>query len=90
LFLRARSPGNAAVTSFSALRYGAFLDLQERMGYSLARAQSYRPAWIQSMQEDLTDRLGADAFDTLVRRGRHIPPETLASEQLPHSVLALY
>jgi predicted ATPase len=67
----------------AALLFGAFLDLQERMGYSLARAQSFRPTWIQRLSNDLRDKLGGDAFDSLMHRGRQIPPEKLAAEQLP-------
>ena len=57
---------------------GAFLNLQERMGYSLERAQSFRPTWIQELVGHLQTALGRERFDSLVRRGRQTPPEVLA------------
>ena len=62
----------------AALLFGAFLNLQERMGYSLERAQSFRPTWIQELVDHLQTALGRERFDSLVRRGRQTPPEVLA------------
>lgn len=67
----------------SALLFGAFLDLQERMGYSLDRAQSYRPSWIQKLSDDLRAVLGDESYDALVRQGRQTPPGALAALALP-------
>lgn len=66
----------------AALLFGAFLNLQERMGYSLDRAQSYRPTWVQKLTDDLRARLGGDTFDFLVRCGRQTPPEEFAAKSL--------
>ena len=63
----------------AALLFGAFLNLQERMGYSLERAQSFRPTWLQELIGALQAALGKERFDALVRRGRRIPPEALAT-----------
>ncbi|MCW3051188.1 MAG: hypothetical protein JWN14_358, partial [Chthonomonadales bacterium] len=54
----------------AALLFGAFLHLQERMGYSLERAQSFRPTWLQELIDHLQSTLGAERFASLVRRGR--------------------
>ena len=62
----------------AALLFGAFLNLQERMGYSLERAQSFRPTWLQELIGHLQAKLGRERFEALVRRGRQTPPEELA------------
>src|SRR5579871_448218 len=73
----------------AALLYGAFLALQERMGYSLARAQSFRPDWIQQLCSVLEKQLGSETFSLLVRLGRQIPPTKFASEQLPYEAIVI-
>lgn len=70
---------------FATLRYGAFLGLQERMGYSLARAQAVRPAWI-SLHDDLQSALGQETFHALLQRGKQMPFALLAAETLPLNV----
>jgi hypothetical protein len=73
----------------AALLYGAFLALQERMGYSLIRAQSSRPAWIQQLCSVLEEQLGSETFPFLVSLGRLIPPAKFAAEALPFETFAL-
>lgn len=67
---------------YAALRYGAFLALQERMGYSLARAQAVSPAW-KNLYDDLVNTLGQDTFAFLLKRGKQAPLEQFAEETLP-------
>ena len=71
----------------ATLLYGAFRALQERMGYSLARAESFRPGWIQNLRHDLQKLLGAETFETLMQRGKQTPPAILAAEWLPEGSL---
>jgi len=66
----------------AALLFGAFLQLQERMGFSLERAQSFRPNWLQELIGHLRTTLGVERFDSLVRQGRQTPPENFASSPL--------
>ncbi len=66
----------------AALLYGAFLTLRERMGYSLARAQSSRPPWIEALAEGLRSRLGEEAFDRLAAAGRTAPPAEIAARHV--------
>lgn len=67
----------------AAVRYGAFVAVQERIGYSVTRLQTVRPTWIEDVTRDLQARLGQETFDALVQRGRQTPPGTLASEIVP-------
>ena len=62
--------------------YGAFGALQERMGYSLHRAQSSRPHWIERLAVDLRARLGDETFDRLATVGRETAPATLAARRV--------
>ena len=64
----------------AALLFGAFLNLQERMGYSLERAQSFRPAWLQELTVHLQAALGHERCEALVRQGRRTPPEALPTD----------
>ena len=66
----------------AVLRYGAFLALQERMGYSLARAETVRPAWTHKITTELKTKIGVETFDALVLRGRRTAPDVLAAENL--------
>ncbi|MCW3054788.1 MAG: hypothetical protein JWN14_3958 [Chthonomonadales bacterium] len=66
----------------AALLFGAFLTLQERMGFSLERAQAFRPNWLQELVGHLQTTLGIERFDSLVRRGRQTPPETFSTSHL--------
>ncbi len=70
----------------AALLFGAFLHLQERMGYSLERAQSFRPTWLQELIGHLQAALGSERFESLVRRGRQTPPESLSAPSLLETV----
>jgi len=67
----------------AALLFGAFLTLQERMGFSLERAQAFRPNWLQELVGHVQTALGIERFDSLVRRGRQTPPETFSTSRLP-------
>lgn len=62
----------------AALLFGAFLQIQERMGFSLERAQSFRPHWLRELITHLRATLGSERFDSLVRQGRQTPPEAFA------------
>lgn len=69
-------------TEYATLRYGAFLALQERMGYSMARAQAVRPAWIR-LHDDLKEILGTERFATLLQHGKQTSIDVFAAESLP-------
>ena len=66
----------------AALLYGAFGALQERMGYSLARAQSSRPAWIEDLGRSLGKTLGEEAFQRLATQGRAAPAAAIAARRV--------
>lgn len=66
----------------AATLYGAFGALQERMGYSLDRAQSSRPPWILSTAEELRSRLGETRFRALVAEGGKTPAAVLAERRV--------
>jgi predicted ATPase len=61
----------------AALLFGAFQDVQERMGYSLDRAQLDRPAWIIRLDESLRVHLGDDKYESVLRQGRSTSHEYL-------------
>lgn len=77
----------------AALFFGAFVALQERigfthadMGYSIVGGAQQA----QDLYEHLQNRLGLDTFDSLIRRGRQASFEDLVAERLPAELLTTY
>jgi hypothetical protein len=63
----------------AALAFGGFLALQERMGYSLDRAQYIRPAWITRIDETLRE-----GHAEAVALGRSLEPADLIDRLQNH------
>ena len=65
--------------AYAAKRFGGFLETHERMGYHLGTYSQ----WIEALQAQLRERLGSEAFESLVRQGRQTPFEAFVVEPLP-------
>jgi predicted ATPase len=58
-------------TQQAAQLFGAFQTLQERMGYSIERAQYIRPTWISNLDSSLQSSLGQAKYEFCLRAGAH-------------------
>jgi predicted ATPase len=67
----------------AAILYGAFGALQERIGYSLERAQSSRPPWIEALAEELRGHFSEEEYQRLIALGRSTLPAALATRRVP-------
>lgn len=65
----------------AAILYGAFGALQERMGYSLERAQYVRTDWITRLDGSLRQALGASRYEALLREGRAADPGIILRQE---------
>ena len=60
---------------YATLLLGAFLNLQERMDYSLATATAY----VENLRRELAEHLGHAVYEALVQQGRQMFPAELAA-----------